>query len=194
MGRQGGSRGPLHRCLLSPQGAGVGAGTASGAPGPPALLPRTAGDRRLAGRGLGFYPSAGRVGDKASKTSAKVPLKAGPVVPAVCVTGWIDGVGGDGVGGGRGSLARPGQGQPCSPGPQINVSPINAAEGPAVMSGATVPLLSGSGWPGLGRGPARAAGRAEGAWDFLGEEKGEAPRARPPCGLDPRRPSFKIPF
>lgn len=52
------------------------------------------------------------------------------------------------------------------------------------MSGATVPLLSGSGWPGLGRGPARAAGRAEGAWDFLGEEKGEAPRARPPCGLD----------
>lgn len=118
MGRQGGSRGPLHRCLLSPQGAGVGAGTASGASGPPALLPRTAGDRRLAGRGLGFYPSAGRVGDKASKTSAKVPLKAGPVVPAVCVTGWIDGVGGDGVGGGRGHWPGQARGSPVALAPR----------------------------------------------------------------------------
>ena len=47
-----------------------------------------------------FIPALGGVGDKASKAFANVPLKAGPVLPAVCVTGLMDG-----VGGGWGALA-----------------------------------------------------------------------------------------
>ena len=47
-----------------------------------------------------FIPALGGVGDKASKAFANVPLKAGPGLPAVCVTGLMDG-----VGGGWGALA-----------------------------------------------------------------------------------------
>ena len=41
-----------------------------------------------------FIPVLGGVGDKASKGFANVPSKAGPVLPAVWVTGLMDGVGG----------------------------------------------------------------------------------------------------
>lgn len=73
-------------------------GCRSRAPGPQPCLPGQLEAKPWPGEVLSwaFIPALGGVGDKASKTFANVPLKAGPVLPAVCVTGLMDGVGGGG--------------------------------------------------------------------------------------------------
>lgn len=77
-------------------------GYRSRAPGPQPWLPGQLEPKPWPGEALSwaFIPALGGVGDKASKPFANVPLKAGPVLPAVCVTGLMDG-----VGGGWGALA-----------------------------------------------------------------------------------------